>query len=286
MRVGQRRYRWEFRLLPDETAAELSAPPALHRLIRPWTGDVPFGALTVTRCAEYTFRAGVADRWRTGRAFLLGDAAHLTPPFIGQGMGAGLRDAANLTWKLAAVLGGSLPESALDSYQTERAPHVTSLIRLATVIGRAMTEGGEVGNVLRRLVVPRLGSLPVFRTKALDSTTPSLRRSALRQRRTVPWALPGRLCPNAPLADGRRFDDAVGVAFALVTAGPLPPGAEPAARRRGVVTVPVTPASALGRWLARGRTGAALVRPDRTVQAAGGDALALAATAPILRVGS
>ncbi|WDZ83412.1 bifunctional 3-(3-hydroxy-phenyl)propionate/3-hydroxycinnamic acid hydroxylase [Micromonospora cathayae] len=282
MRVGPRRYRWEFRLLPDETAAELSVPSALHRLIRPWTGDVPFEAFTVTRCAEYTFRAGVADRWRVGRVFLLGDAAHLTPPFIGQGMGAGLRDAANLTWKLAAVLAGGLPDSALDSYQTERGPHVTSLIRLATVIGRAMTEGGEVGNVLRRLVVPRLGSLLVFRRKALDSATPALRRSVLRQRRTVPWGLPGRLCPNAPLADGRRFDDLVGTSFALVTVGPLASGAERAARLRGVVPVSVAAGSVLGRWLARGRAGAALVRPDRTVLAAGHDVSALLAAAPTL----
>lgn len=286
MRVGRRRYRWEFRLLPGETVADLAAPEVLHRLIRPWTGDVPFTALTVTRCAEYTFRAQVADRWRAGRVLLLGDAAHLTPPFIGQGMGAGLRDAANLSWKLAAVLAGSLPDSALDSYQGERRPHVTSLIRLATVIGRAMTEGGEVGNVLRGVVAPRLRHLPGFRAKVLDSATPPLRRSVLRQRRRTPWSPSGRLCPNAPLADGRRFDDLVGPAFALVTSRALPPGAESAAERRGVVLVPVEATSALGRWLARGRVGGVLVRPDRTVLDCGDDVLALLAAVPVLRPGA
>ncbi|XTZ15499.1 bifunctional 3-(3-hydroxy-phenyl)propionate/3-hydroxycinnamic acid hydroxylase [Micromonospora echinospora] len=283
MRVGRRRYRWEFRLLPGETAAELSAPETLHRLVRPWTGEVPFTALTVTRCAEYTFRAQVADRWRAGPVLLLGDAAHLTPPFIGQGMGAGLRDAANLTWKLAAVLAASLPESVLDSYEAERRPHVTSLIRLATVIGRAMTEGGEIGNLLRRVVAPRLAYLPGFRAKVLDSATPPLPRSALRQRRPSPRSLHGRLCPNALLADGRRFDDVVGPCFAVVTVRALSTEAAGVARRHGVVPVPVDRASALGRWLRRAGVDAALVRPDRTVMTSGDDVAALVARAPRVR---
>ena len=81
--------------------------------------------------AEYTFRAQVADRWRDRRVFLLGDAAHLTPPFIGQGMGAGLRDAVNLAWKLAGVLDGDPARDVLDTYQAERKPHARALIRLA-----------------------------------------------------------------------------------------------------------------------------------------------------------
>ena len=75
------------------------------------------------RVAEYTFRAQLADRWRDRRVFLLGDAAHLTPPFIGQGLCAGIRDAANLAWKLAGVLAGELPATVLDTYQAERKPH-------------------------------------------------------------------------------------------------------------------------------------------------------------------
>ena len=112
------------------------------------------------RLAEYTFRARLADSWRDRRVFLLGDAAHLTPPFIGQGMGAGVRDAANLAWKLAGVLDGTLPERVLDTCQAERKPHARALIRLARLVGMAMTEGGEPGNLLRRLVAPRLYLLP------------------------------------------------------------------------------------------------------------------------------
>ncbi len=77
-------------------------------MIAPWTGACR-RRCELIRVAEYTFRAQVADRWRRGNVFLLGDAAHLTPPFIGQGMGAGLRDAMNLAWKIAGVLRGDLP---------------------------------------------------------------------------------------------------------------------------------------------------------------------------------
>ncbi|WP_229402386.1 bifunctional 3-(3-hydroxy-phenyl)propionate/3-hydroxycinnamic acid hydroxylase MhpA [Micromonospora okii] len=283
LRVGARRYRWEFRLLPGETAEAMAAPQILRGLVRPWTRDVPFEALTIVRRAEYTFRAQVADRWRTGAVFLLGDAAHLTPPFIGQGLGAGLRDAANLTWKLAAVLAGGLPDGALDSYEAERRPHVTTLVRLAVGIGRAMTSGGEAGNLLRRVVAPRLAHVPGLRAKVLDSATPPLRRSALRRRRGRPWALEGRLCPNAPLGDGRRLDDAAGSSFTLVTARPVEPGTAAEARRRGVTLVPVQPASPLGRWLRRGGARAALVRPDRTVLGTGAAPALVRAAPPLTR---
>ncbi|MCX4472556.1 bifunctional 3-(3-hydroxy-phenyl)propionate/3-hydroxycinnamic acid hydroxylase [Micromonospora sp. NBC_01655] len=282
LRVGARRHRWEFRLLPGETAAAVSTPATLRELVRPWTGDVPFEALVVLRCAEYTFRAQVADRWRAGGVFLLGDAAHLTPPFIGQGLGAGLRDAANLTWKLASVLAGGLPDAALDSYEAERRPHVTASIRLAVGVGRAMTRGGEVGDLLRRAVAPRLVHVPGLRARVLDSTTPALRPSALRRRRWVPWSRAGRLCPNPVLGDGRRLDDVLGSRFAVLVAGPVPGEVAAEARRRRVVLVPVEPGSALGRWLGRGGARAALVRPDRTVMRTGADAAALLRAAPAL----
>ena len=112
MRIGETRYRWEFRLLPGRDRRRLQH----HGGARP--ADRAVGgrrcartSWSCVRVAEYTFRAQIADRWRRGNIFLLGDAAHLTPPFIGQGMGAGLRDAMNLAWKLAGVVNGWLPES-------------------------------------------------------------------------------------------------------------------------------------------------------------------------------
>ncbi len=179
MRIGDTRYRWEFRLLPDETADDYSTMAALYPLIRPWVEGVAPEQLELVRVAEYTFRAQVANRWHRGNMFILGDAAHLTPPFIGQGMGAGLRDATNLAWKLAGVVNGWLPESVLDTYEQERIPHARYMIRFALAMGAAMTAGGEVGNFLRRVVVPRLHLIPGVREKIVDSTTPALHSSAV-----------------------------------------------------------------------------------------------------------
>ena len=84
------------------------------------------------RVTEYTFRAQLADRWRRGRVFLLGDAAHLTPPFIGQGMGAGMRDAMNLAWKLAGVLTATLPDPRhWTPTSRNESPTARHMIRLA-----------------------------------------------------------------------------------------------------------------------------------------------------------
>lgn len=163
------RYRWEFRLRDGETAADYQDLSRLRPLIAPWARVED---LELRRVAEYTFRAQIADKWRHDRVFLLGDAAHLTPPFIGQGLGAGLRDAANLAWKLAAVRDGELPASVLDTYQAERLPHVRTMIRLAKLLGAAMTEGGEFGNLLRRVVMPRLHLVPGLKNRVLSSETP------------------------------------------------------------------------------------------------------------------
>ena len=104
MRVGETRYRWEFRLLDGETVADYQSIADIEPLITPWLGDTPAEQLRLVRVTAYTFRAQVASRWRDRNVFILGDAAHLTPPFVGQGMAAGLRDAMNLTWKLVGVL--------------------------------------------------------------------------------------------------------------------------------------------------------------------------------------
>ena len=216
MRVGATRYRWEFQLKPDETADDFREITRLHPLIAPWTKDIPVEQLEIVRVAEYVFRAQVADRWRDRRIFLLGDAAHLTPPFIGQGMGAGVRDAANLSWKLAGVLQGRLPHSVLDTYEIERKPHVRALIRTAKLVGTAMTAGGRLGDLLRRVVAPHLHHVPGLQQHILDGQTPRLRRSALVVRPRLRRTSAGRLCPN-PLLDHRHFDDVVAGRLALVT---------------------------------------------------------------------
>lgn len=265
MRIGENRYRWEFRLQPGENADSYTSLDSVRPLIEPWTYNVDGSELELVRIADYTFRAQVADRWRDRRVFLLGDAAHLTPPFVGQGMGAGLRDAANLAWKLAGVLHGTLPASNLDTYQQERKPHATSMIRLAMAVGRAMTEGGEFGNVVRRRVSPLAGRIPALGAKITDGVTPALRTSDFVHRSRLRGDLAGTLCPNPILDENLRLDDVIPDRFVVVTSIEPTEDQRYEIERRGAVVLHTSPDSDLGRWLARGHGTAALVRPDRTV---------------------
>jgi 3-(3-hydroxy-phenyl)propionate hydroxylase len=279
MRVGATRYRWEFRLKPEETADDFREIARLHPLITPWTTDIPVEQLEIVRVAEYAFRAQIADRWRDRRIFLLGDAAHLTPPFIGQGMGAGVRDAVNLSWKLAGVVQGRLPHRVLDTYEIERKPHARALIRTAKLIGTAMTAGGRLGDVLRRVIAPHLHRVPGLRRHILDAQTPRLRRSDLVVRPRLRRTPAGRLCPN-PVLDDRHFDDVVAGRLALVTT------IRPTTRQRahierfGAVFVAAPVGTALHTWLRHGRAHAAIVRPDGAVLRAGRDLAALCAALP------
>ena len=262
MRVGEVRYRWEFRLLPGETAADFATMDTLHPLIRPWTGDVPVDDLRVIRVADYTFRAQVANKWRDRRLFLLGDAAHLSPPFIGQGMGAGLRDAMNLAWKLAGVLAGDLPATTLASYQTERKRHARRTITVAKLFGLTMTAGGRVGTGLRRFLAPGLHLVAGIPSQSWTAIPRCSRLSALARTSAV-----GRLCPNAPISvtpDANRFDDIAGNGFALLALAITPEERERILDKGAAPVVP-DPGSELHQWLVRHRVACAVVRPDRTV---------------------
>jgi 3-(3-hydroxy-phenyl)propionate hydroxylase len=281
MRISATRYRWEFRLLPGETADDYSTIAALHPLIRPWVAAVELDDLELIRVAEYTFRAQIANRWRRRNMFIVGDAAHLTPPFIGQGLCAGLRDAMNLPWKLAGVVNGWLSEDVLDTYECERIPHAQYMIRFALAMGAAMTAGGEVGNLLRRVVVPRLRLIPGVRHKIVDSATPALHSSALVQKSRRRRRLAGVLCPNPVVADGQRLDEVVGARFALITSTSLNSSQLDDASRRGAVVLSAHPGTELALWLQAGRARAAVVRPDRTVMCAGRDAAQVCARIPV-----
>jgi 3-(3-hydroxy-phenyl)propionate hydroxylase len=283
MRIGETRYRWEFQLLPGETADDFASLQALLPMIRPWVKGTTISYLELVRVAEYTFRAQVADRWRDGNVFLLGDAAHLTPPFIGQGMGAGLRDAMNLSWKVAGVLAGDLPPSVLETYEAERKPHARALIRIARLMGVLMTQGGRVGDTARRILAPRLRYIPGIRSKILDSETPALSRTGLVRRSRLARSPAGRLAPNAVISDGRRFDQVVGHRFAVISAQTLTGPQRILLANRGAVAVEAPAGSPLHGWLTRNREAAALVRPDRTVMLAGRDVSAICAALPTFR---
>lgn len=266
MRVGATRYRWEFQLLEDECAADFAGIDDLVPLLAPWTGRAVPADLEVVRVGEYTFRAAIAARWRSRRVFLLGDAAHLTPPFIGQGMGAGMRDAANLAWRLAGVLGGSLPDSVLDGYERERRPHARAMIQLARATGIVMTGGGALGDLARRHVLPRIATLPVVRAALTDSTTPPLEVRPRTEAVTRADGLVGQLAPSLPVGPGApRLDVLVGPEWSVVTRTPLAPTEAEALAGMGCRPVVVERESGLGRWLEDARAEAVLVRPDRTV---------------------
>ncbi len=174
MHITGPRYRWEFRIGAGETAEELIAPASLAPLLAPWTGGIAFDELEIVRHASYTYRARAARTWRAGRVFLLGDAAHQMPPFIGQGLGAGLRDAHNLVWKLDLVLCGAAQEALLDTYHAERLPHVTRTIRTAVTLGWALTGGQGATAAVRRALVRAGCRLPGVSAAALRIASPRL----------------------------------------------------------------------------------------------------------------
>ncbi|WP_432988576.1 bifunctional 3-(3-hydroxy-phenyl)propionate/3-hydroxycinnamic acid hydroxylase [Dactylosporangium sp. CA-233914] len=243
MQLGPRRYRWEFRLLEGESDLEVEP------LLAPWLRSVP---VRILRRAEYTFRANVASSWRSGRVFLLGDAAHQTPPFVGQGLGAGLRDAYNLAWKLATDLttpGGA--SELLASYERERVPHVRAQIRLAKLAGWAMTGGQDRAAAVRRIVLGAVWRLPGLKGLALRSTSPALRGVGR-----------GRLAGTLAPQPSPRLDEALGDGWAMLYTGAQPPGLP--GHRLVHVTDELDPAGSLRRWM-RGRT--VILRPDRVVAA-------------------
>ena len=141
---GPGRRRWEFMLLPGETIEELNTAETAWKLLAPW--NIRPDNATVERHTVYSFRGAWADQWKSGRVLLAGDAAHLMPPFLGQGLCSGMRDAMALGWRLAAVLRDGASEALLDSYGPERSGHVQEIIRQAVEMGRliCMLDPAEV----------------------------------------------------------------------------------------------------------------------------------------------
>lgn len=245
--VGNRR-RWELMLMPGDDPAAITRPEAIWAMLSRWV--TPQEA-TLERPAVYTFHSVVARGWRRGRLLVAGDAAHQTPPFMGQGMCAGIRDAANLAWKLAAVADGDAPPDLLDTYQSERSPHVREFIETAVRLGRVIqTTDPELA---RRRDEGFATGPQVFHTP----------QPALGPGAHAGGAHGGRLAPQGVDANGLRSDDRVGYAHAIVAA----PSVAEAAREVADGRVPVIAAddAQLAGWLAQVGAVAALVRPDRYV---------------------
>lgn len=141
---GPQRRRWEFMRLPGETIEELNTPERTWELLSRW--DITPENATLERHAVYTFRGAWADEWKRGRVMLAGDAAHLMPPFLGQGLCSGMRDGMALSWRLAAILKDGASDELLNSYGPERSGHVQEIITQAVEIGRliCMLDPAEV----------------------------------------------------------------------------------------------------------------------------------------------
>lgn len=133
VREGKLFRRWEFMRLPGESIEEMERESRVWELLKPWAGP---DDIELVRHKVYNFRSLMASKWREGRFLLAGDAAHVMPPFMGQGMCSGIRDAWNLAWKLGLILDNKAHDGLLDSYQAERLPHVSQLIDLSIYLGK------------------------------------------------------------------------------------------------------------------------------------------------------
>jgi 3-(3-hydroxy-phenyl)propionate hydroxylase len=250
------RHRVEVMLLPGDDPAAISRPSRVRELLRRW---LPDDAYEIERAAVYTFHGLVAHRWRQGRVLLAGDACHQMPPFLGQGMCSGLRDAANLAWKLAAVLHGGAPEALLDTYQAERAPQVQGIVDAAVGFGRVICTTDPAVAAERDRGFTAAGA----RTQT-SAPMPGLVAGPL------VLAGGGRPVPQAVLSAG-RLDDVVGPHWAVLHRGALDADALAFWRALDAVVLDAAGEPALVEVLDAGAADVIVVRPDRYVLATGTD---------------
>jgi 3-(3-hydroxy-phenyl)propionate hydroxylase len=244
--IGNRR-RWELMLPKSFDISSLSQTETVWALLETWI--TPEEA-RIERSAVYTFHSVLAAGWRAGRLLIAGDAAHQTPPFMGQGMCAGIRDASNLAWKLADVIAGAASETLLNTYESERSPHVRIFIEEALRLGRiirdterAVSAGGDAfaGRNKETFVTPepRLGQ-GLYELSAHG----------------------GHVSAQPRLADGRRLDDVTGYFATLLVAEGL---VEFARSRAGTVHVLAADSCASQEYLSSLGALAVLIRPDRYI---------------------
>ncbi|CAD6545469.1 putative NADH-specific resorcinol 4-hydroxylase [Paraburkholderia hiiakae] len=253
------RRRWEIMVMPGDDERRVGTAEWIWERLARWI--TPEHA-QLERSAIYTFHSVIAQGWRRGRLLIAGDAAHQTPPFMGQGMAAGIRDASNLAWKLADVIEGALPETLLDTYESEREPHVRTFIETAV----------QLGGVIQATDSDAVAA----RDRAM---TAAIREFRTPEPRLGPgWhagAAGGDIGPQPVFEDGTRLDDAVGYRFALVVDEALAQRAHDALantpQRERVAIVPAMQ-EPLRTWLAQAGARAVLLRPDRYVGGVAHDA--------------
>jgi 3-(3-hydroxy-phenyl)propionate hydroxylase len=214
--------RWEFRLNEGETWEEMLTPQKVASLIAPWT---PPDTYTVRRKAVYQFHAAIAQAWQKARIFIAGDAAHQSPPFLGQGMNSGMRDAINLAWKLPLVIRGVSQPALLETYESERKAHAHDLVDWAVSIGNLMSHLAEVE------AAETLGESAPARPKALERSgygqgreTPSLKSGVLMTHQVSDEGITGTPYYQPVIRyqnQTQRLDELLGPGFALVLPEPM-----------------------------------------------------------------
>jgi 3-(3-hydroxy-phenyl)propionate hydroxylase len=284
--------RWEIKLLPGEDPEAAGTPESVVRLLK---GFTDISDLTIWRSAVYRFHALLGQSWRDRRVLLMGDAVHQTPPFLGQGLCAGIRDAANLAWKLAFVLRGTAGDGLLDSYEIERKPHVRAVVASAkefgTIIGELDPAAAAARDARLRADL-KAGKAETVRQKFIpDLVSGLIARDA---------KLAGRLFvqPHVLAPDGRavRLDDLLAPEFVLAAATSgamqwLSAASREAWRRLGGQQVVVAASGESGLcdgvptvveadglfndWMRQNAVAAVVVRPDRYVYGAAGNAAEL-----------
>ena len=255
-----RHRRWEYMLLPGERDNEVMGEPWLRRQIGKWIDP---DDVEIVRAAVYRFRALVAERWRTGNVFLLGDAAHQTPPFYGQGMCHGIRDAAQLLWRLDLVLRGAADAALLDSYQPEREPHVRAVISASVAAGAEVCKL-DPEDAARRDAAFREAERGRDGAVAMTDIVPPIRAGI------VDVASGGMRLPEFVIdtADGRlHFDRRLQGRFTLIAAVALT--ANDPAWRAADGQIVSADAQQIADWLSQSGSDWAIIRPDRYVFAAG-----------------
>jgi flavoprotein hydroxylase len=209
---GPGRRRWEFMRLPEESREQLGDEARAWELLQPW--DVHRGNARIERHAVYTFQARVAERWQDGRVFIAGDAAHLMPPFAGQGMCSGIRDVANLAWKLDLVMAGGATAALLATYEEERRPGAVAALDLSIELGKVIcvpdpAEAAARDDAMAAAVTGEVSAVPgqpALASGLIDPGSP----------------MAGEQFPQAEVGS-RPFDDVHGAGWRLVTNDPAAP---------------------------------------------------------------
>jgi len=274
--LGRDHHRWEWSLLPGESNDEFLLEETAWKLL----GERGIGRddVRIVRQQIYKFESRTAERWRDGRVLLIGDAAHTMPPFMGQGLCAGLRDVANLGWKLDLVLRGVARESLIDTYETERRPHAQTWADISLEVGQISCTTDPVRAAERDAAFARGDA-------AAPLAFPKLEHGLFADGQPGSIEQVGNLLPQTLIArDGHYglFDDIVAQRFVVLIGGPFPVAVDSHSHRLvdalgGELIGLSDPTSSnwisdvdgtYYRYLADLGAGGVIIRPDRYVYAA------------------